>query len=114
MARITEIACRHVKGIERLDVACDFYPNKPNFLVAPNGSGKSSLAVAFASLNARRLNLSDADRYNGDDWDDSSLSVAFDDGATLSANADVNEIAGRMDVQVVRSGLYANMTNRRV
>lgn len=114
MARITGITCNHVKGIDSLDVPCDFYPNKPNFLVAPNGSGKSSLTTAFASLNTRRLKLTDADRYNGEDWDDTSLSVSFDDGVTLSANADSNEIASRVDVQVVRSGLYANMTNRRV
>ena len=114
MVRITGITCRHVKGIENLAVDCDFYPNKPNFLVAPNGSGKSSLAAAFASLNSRRLNLADADRYNGEDWDDISLSVAFDDGLTLSANSASNEISDQMDVQVIRSGLYANMTNRRV
>ena len=48
MAKITSITCNHVKGINHLDVPCDFYPNKPNFLVAPNGSGKSSLATAFA------------------------------------------------------------------
>ena len=114
MARITCIACNHVKGIDHLAVDCDFYPNKPNFLVAPNGSGKSSLATAFASLNTRRLKLADADRYNGVDWDDASLSVTFDDDVTLIANADSNEIASRVDVQVVRSGLYANMTNRRV
>lgn len=114
MAKITGITCNHVKGINHLDVPCDFYPNKPNYLVAPNGSGKSSLATAFASLNTRRLKLADADRYNGEDWDDTSLSVTFDDDVTLSANADSNEIASRVDVQVVRSGLYANMTNRRV
>lgn len=114
MARITGITCNHVKGINHLDVPCEFYPNKPNFLVAPNGSGKSSLAAAFASLNTRRLKLADADRYNGEDWDDASLSVIFDNNVTLSANADSNEIANKADVQVVRSGLYANMTNRRV
>ena len=114
MTRIVGIGCRHVKGIENLVVDCDFYPNKPNFLVAPNGSGKSSLAVAFASLNSKRLKLADSDRYNNEDWDDSSLSVTFDGGETLNANADVNETANKMDVQVIRSGLYANMTNRRV
>lgn len=114
MAIITGITCKHIKGIEHLTVSCDFHPNKPNFLIAPNGSGKSSLAVAFESLNSKRLNLADADCFNGENWDDSSLSLVFDDGETLSASADANEIAGKMDVQVVRSGLYANMTNRRV
>ena len=114
MARMIGITCRHVKGIENLDVHCDFHPNKPNFLVAPNGSGKSSLATAFASLNSRRLSLTDADRYNGEEWDDCSLTLSFENGETLSANADLNEIAKVADVQVIRSGLYANMTNRRV
>lgn len=114
MARMVGITCKHVKGIENLNVRCDFHPNKPNFLVAPNGSGKSSLATAFASLNSKRLNLTDGDRYNGEDWDDCSLSVSFENGETLSANAHLNEIAKVADVQVIRSGLYANMTNRRV
>lgn len=113
MTKIVGITCKHVKGIDDLVVDCDFCPNRPNFLVAPNGSGKSSLATAFASLNSKRLKLADADFYKGKEWDDSSLSVSFDTGETLSANADVNEIANKMDVQVVRSGLYANMTNRR-
>ena len=114
MTRMVGITCKHVKGIENLEVRCDFHPNKPNFLVAPNGSGKSSLATAFASLNSKRLNLTDGDRYNGEDWDDCSLSVSFENGETLSANAHLNEIAKVADVQVIRSGLYANMTNRRV
>ena len=114
MTRMVGITCKHVKGIESLDVHCDFHLNKPNFLVAPNGSGKSSLATAFASLNSRRLNLADGDRYNGEDWDDCSLTVSFENGETLSASADLNEIAKVADVQVIRSGLYANMTNRRV
>lgn len=107
MARIDGIACKHVKGIEDLAIECDFLPNKPNFLVAPNGSGKSSLAVAFSSLNSRRLKLAESNRYKGVDWEDVSLSISFDDGRKLSANADVNEFAGEIDVQVIRSGLYA-------
>ncbi len=113
MTKITGISCTHVKGVEHLDIKCELYPNKPNFLVAPNGSGKSSLATAFASLNSQRLKLSGSDRYNGEDWDDSSVSLMFEDGASYCANLDSNEIMKEMDVQVIRSGLYANMTNRR-
>ena len=113
MLKITGISCVHVKGIDHLDIKCELYPNKPNFLVAPNGSGKSSIATAFASLNSQRLRLSDSDRYNGKDWEDSSVSLTFEDGSSYCANLDSNEIAKVMDVQVVRSGLYANMTNRR-
>lgn len=49
-----------------------------------------------------------------DDRGDCSLAVSFENGETLSANARLNEIAKAADVQVIRSGLYANMTNRRV
>ena len=91
-----------------------FLPEQTELSCGAQRSGKSSLATAFASLNTRRLKLADADRYNGEGWDDTSLSVTFDDGVILSANADSNEIASRVDVQVIRSGLYANMTNRRV
>jgi len=114
MEVMTSIAVKHVKGIDRLNVNCNFYPNRPNFLVAPNGSGKSSLAVAFSSLNSRRLKLDDSERYQGEDWEDSSIAVAFDSGSLFRADLNTNEIATEMDVQVIRSGLYANMTNRRV
>ena len=40
MTKITGISCVHVKGSEHLDVKCELYSNKPNFLVAPNGSGE--------------------------------------------------------------------------
>lgn len=46
--------------------------------------------------------------------DDCSLAVSFENGEALSANAHLNEIAKAADVQVIRSGLYANTTNRRV
>lgn len=114
MEVMTSIAVKHVKGRDRLNVNCNFYPNRPNFLVAPNGSGKSSLAVAFSSLNSRRLKLDDSERYQGEDWEDSSIAVAFDSGSLFRADLNTNEIATEMDVQVIRSGLYANMTNRRV
>ena len=114
MTKITAISCTHVKGIEHLDIKCELYPNKPNFLVAPNGSGKSSLATAFASLNSRCLKVADSDRYDGKEWDDSSVSLTFEDGTSCCANLELNEVSGAVDVQVVRSGIYANMTNRRV
>lgn len=46
--------------------------------------------------------------------DDCSLAVSFGNGEMLGVNAHLNEIAKAADVQVIRSGLYANMANRRV
>lgn len=53
-------------------------------------------------------------RLSGEDRGDCSLAVPFENGEALSANAHLNEIAKVADVQVIRSGLYANMANRQV
>lgn len=50
----------------------------------------------------------------GEDRDDCSSAVSFEDGETLSANAHLNKIAKAADAHAIRSGLYANMANRRV
>lgn len=39
----------------------------------------------------------------GEDWDDCSLAVSFENGEALCANAHLNEIAKATDVQVIRS-----------
>ena len=36
-------------------------------MVTPNGSGKSSFALAFQWLNQRRIKLNKDDAYNGDE-----------------------------------------------
>ena len=79
MMRIAGIACKRAKGIRCLIVGCDFYPNGPNFFVAPNCSGKSSLAAAVAPLNSKQLGPTDAERYTGENWGDSSIFVNFKD-----------------------------------
>lgn len=49
---IKQIEISNVRGIDHLVVDLgDMYPNKPNIMVAPNGSGKSSFATAFSWLN---------------------------------------------------------------
>ena len=47
---ISKIEVNNIKGIENLAINEYIYPNRPNILVAPNGFGKSSLAVAFKTL----------------------------------------------------------------
>lgn len=48
----------------------------------------------------------------GENRDDCSLAASFENGETLSANAYLNEIAKVADAHAIRSGLYADMTNR--
>ena len=113
-SEINSIYVQHVKGIKEASISCRIIPNTPSFLVAPNGSGKSSLAKAFDSLNRDRLRLDDADFYDGEAWDDSCLILGFDDNTSLRADGLTNEICKALDVSVIHSELYANMTNRRV
>ena len=59
---INSITIENVKGIERLEIKQAIQPNRPNILVAPNGFGKSSIAIAFNSLKAKK-NRADRREY---------------------------------------------------
>lgn len=108
--KITGIDINCVKGIDSLHIDCEFFPNKPNFLVAPNGSGKSSLATAFASLNRNRLKLDKNNYRRGTDGSAASLTITLDDGESYSADSEHNDIFRFADVHVINSGLYAHAT----
>ena len=53
------IKIENIKGISHKRFELDILPNKPSLLVAPNGLGKSSFAVAFNEMNNRRINLTE-------------------------------------------------------
>ena len=64
---IKSIEIENIKGIQYKKFDLDIIPNKPNILVAPNGFGKSSFAIAFDSLNNSRINLDKDSFYNNDE-----------------------------------------------
>lgn len=108
--RIAAVQIQNIKGIKNATFDFrDFYPNMPVLGVAPNGFGKSSFAVAFSSLNTKRLELDKNHYHAGDASLPTSLRVrcAMQDGSTLDleANATKNEIAKEFDVFVVNSQL---------
>ena len=47
---ITELHIENIKGLQNFELKQSIQPNRPNILVAPNGFGKTSLAIAFKSL----------------------------------------------------------------
>ena len=55
--KIKSIEITNVKGIGNHSFDLDLVPNKPNILVAPNGFGKSSFAIAFESLKRDKIEL---------------------------------------------------------
>ncbi len=66
MKSIDIINIENVKGIEKLKFTSTMNPYMPNFFVAPNGFGKSSLATAFKSLNRDRLKVDEKNCHKGD------------------------------------------------
>lgn len=111
---ITNIVVRDVKGISEADIECRIFPNQPNFIVAPNGSGKSSLAIAFESLKRNGLRLDKYNWHRGTDGDRAYLEIKTSSGETFAACASRNDIARFADVQVIRSGLYAKASSKLV
>lgn len=58
---IASITIRNIRGLENHTFQLNMLHNKPSLLAAPNGSGKSSFAIAFQSLVGNKFKL---DREN--------------------------------------------------
>lgn len=112
--KISHITATHIKGIDHIEISCNLYPNCPNFLVAPNGAGKSSLAAGFQSLKRNGLRLNDNCLFQGEEWGDSELSIVLENEEAFSANVSKNEISELFDVEVINSGLHAKQTIRQI
>lgn len=60
---INKITIENIKGIENKTFELNINPNIPSIFVAPNGFGKSSFAIAFNSLNKKKLKLDEDYRH---------------------------------------------------
>ena len=108
--KIQSITIENVKGIEKKVFNLDIISNKPSVLVAPNGFGKSSLAIAFNSLNNNRINL-DKDYYHENNSNFTpKITLSFErdrTSSTLEADNSKNEIFKEFSCFVINSQLYA-------
>ena len=82
-------------------------------MVAPNGFGKTSLAVAFNSLKSNHLELDGANCYNGDDTNLPVLRLKLSTGESLEADRDHNTISDHFDVFVINCQLKPKATAQR-
>lgn len=101
---ITKIEVNHIKGIEHLAINQNIRPNRPNILVAPNGFGKSSFAIAFKTLVANKIVLKPEEEpipKNGDP----SVILSLSTGQTISADINGNTIRDYFTIHVVNSSL---------
>lgn len=89
---------------------CD--ANCVNIIVAPNGSGKSSLATAFKSISNGRLKLAAIDLYDDKSNPSVTINLAGDYEGIYISDHDKSEISKIMDVFVINSPLNARKINR--
>lgn len=100
---IKSIAISNIKGIGSQIFNLDLVPNKPNILVAPNGFGKSSIAIAFDSLKSNKIELDDKNYFNKSEGNRPVLSLTLSTGVTLTANDTQNTITDIFDVFVINN-----------
>lgn len=110
--RIDCIEIDHVKGIEKASFSSlDIIPNKPTILVAPNGFGKSSIATAFAAINANRIDLQKDHHHKGDESKLPRIAIRFtlndNSNEAKEATPTSNEIFPIFDVFVINNQLVS-------
>lgn len=108
--KIQNITIENIKGIKNLTFNLDIIPNKPSVLVAPNGFGKSSLAIAFNSLNRDKIKLKDDHYHKNDPNLVPKISLSIEKCGsltTLEADNSKNEISKDFSCFVINSQLYA-------
>lgn len=100
---ISKIELTNVKGIGNKSFHLDLHPNKPNILVAPNGFGKSSFALAFDRLKRDKIELGDKEYYNKDTANRPELKITLSNNTVLVADDNQNTINDMFDVVVIKN-----------
>lgn len=105
--QIDKIEIKNVKGIHELEIKQSILPNRPNILVASNGYGKSSIAIAFKSLNNKGICLSKDNRYLNREQNKPFMSIHLTNGISLTADETTNSISNVFSIFVVNSQIKA-------
>lgn len=100
---ISTIEITNIKGIGNKLFKLDLVPNKPNILVAPNGFGKSSIAIGFDSLKSNKIELDDKHYHNKNTLNRPILSISLSNGVILTADDTQNTINDYFDVFVINN-----------
>lgn len=112
---ITNITIKNIKGFG--DPAKSFNielkTNRVNIIYAPNGTGKSSIAAAFKSLNGAALSPSKDDMFHKDEALMPELSIVMD-GVTYAADRGTNTISPVLESYVINSGTVVSTTQQNI
>lgn len=104
--KLEKITINSIKGIRNKIFNLDLYPNKPSILVAPNGFGKSSFAIAFSSFNNNRLALDEDNICQNSNNQSPSIEI-FHDGISYRIDENTNTFNSIFSTFVINCSLYA-------
>ena len=112
---IKRIKIENIKGKDKWELTFDdFNANQPNIIVAPNGYGKSTLAVAFEAASKGRMKLKPQDYYMQDVSNHPMLEIELlgeHNGVYTSTDSE-GGISKSFTVYTINSPLYAKNTTR--
>lgn len=103
---ILNITLSNIKGIKELNLDIHVFANRPNFFVAPNGFGKSSIAIGFKSMNSQRMKLSVEDCFEQNEANKPTLSINYNE-TIYYADENKNEIKNMFDIFVINNQLIS-------
>ncbi|MGV4528815.1 hypothetical protein [Ornithobacterium rhinotracheale] len=104
------IEINNVKGITSKKFQLKLIPNKPNILVAPNGYGKSSFAIAFSSLKRTKMELDNKNHLNNNPENKPELKLTLSNGDVFVANQNQNTISSKFDISVINNQIVPKST----
>ena len=100
--KIKSVTIKNIRGFQNTTIQLDMIPNKPSMLVAPNGSGKTSFAVAFSSVRPRSFNVDEDEIFSNNNTFTPELIVETDD-KTYTVNPTTNELTRDFAVFVINN-----------
>ena len=110
---ITNISIENIKGYgsPTVTLPLELKTNRINLIFAPNGTGKSSMAAAFRSLEGRTLKVEKENKFHKDESLQSKLSIQLD-GTTFEADANNNTISPNLSCHVINCATAVHTTQR--
>lgn len=110
---INKIRIENVRGIEELELNDKFYPNKPIFIVAPNGYGKTSIAKAFKSINKNKIQLDKDCIYKNNESNKPKVIISDSEKNDYYADSDNNTIDSEYDIFVINNAIKPKATQHK-
>ena len=112
---IKSIQIKNIRGFGETNnkFEINLIPNKPCFLVAPNGFGKSSIAKAFNSLGNRNridIKIEDIHKKNEDLIPEVTINISDE---VFTANNEKNEILKQLQITVINNSILPKVKKRK-